>query len=257
MSILDQIVIQKHKEINFRKGRMKLTFLEKGLDQPIHDFKAALQGETISIIAEIKRMSPSAGLIRQKFDPVAIAHIYKKHGAQAISFLTDYLFFGGSDSYLPMIKQEVAIPVLRKEFIIDEYQITESRYLGADCILLIATLLENNTLKHFIECASQLGLASLVEVHTEEELDRVLSLPVEIVGINNRNLDTLSVDLSTSMRLKSKIPSEIITVSESGIQSREDLEKLNNIGFNGVLIGESLMKAENIGETLEHLRLKG
>jgi len=253
MSILDQIVHEKRKEISFRKGRMPMAALEKWAYQPIRNFKSALQGEKISIIAEIKRMSPTAGLIRKIFEPVSIAQIYEKHGASAISILTDYQFFGGSNTYLSMVKQEVTIPVLRKEFIIDEYQIAESRYLGADAILLIAALLENHVLKTFLEKTKHLGLAALVEVHTEEELERILSLPVEIVGINNRNLETFEVNLSTSLKLRSKIPAGIVTVSESGIHKRDDVYKLKEAGFDGVLVGESLMRAEDIGEALDNL----
>jgi indole-3-glycerol phosphate synthase len=254
LTILDKIVAWKKKEIEQRKILLPLSILQTKPFPEIRDFKSALQNNAISIITEIKRMSPSAGLIREDFDPVKIAHIYEQNGAAAISVLTDEKFFGGDDRFLKEVKKSVRPPVLRKEFIIDEYQIFESRILGADAILLIVRILEDNQLQKFIETANDLKMKCLIEIHSEEELKRILTIPVDIIGINNRNLETFVTTVETSLELKEKIPKEIVTVSESGIKTRDDISKLQEKGFDAVLIGESLMREKNIAEALKKLK---
>ncbi len=255
MTILDEIVQRKKQEIERRKKAVPLDTLMQLPVPEIRDFKKALQKTGISIIAEIKRKSPSAGLIRKDFDPKKIALIYEKSGVSAISVLTDTYYFGGKQEYLTLVKKAVRIPVFRKEFIIDSYQIYESRAIGADAILLIAAVLNKQELIGFQEIAGKTGMRCLVEVHTEEELEGVLEADPEIIGINNRNLKTFQVDLHTSERLKKKIPDRILTVSESGIDTKDDIGLLRKAGFDGVLIGEPLMRANDIGEKLQSLLL--
>ena len=253
MSILESIISYKKEEVQKRKVTLPLEELKHENSPNPRDFKSALEKESISIIAEIKRMSPSAGMIREDFNHLQIAKIYEENGASAVSVLTDNKFFGGTDDYLIEIKKEINLPVLRKEFVIDEYQIYESRWLGADAILLIARILTRDEIDRFISLAKELGMACLVEVHTLSELKDVLSTSSEIVGINNRNLDTLAVDIKTSLELKRLVPNGYITVSESGIKNRGDVLKLQRSGFDGVLVGETLMRTKKIGDKLKEL----
>jgi indole-3-glycerol phosphate synthase len=253
MSLLTNIVAYKKKELARRKVDLPLELLKGRVSKEVRDFKSALKCAGISIIAEIKQRSPSAGVIKENFDPIQIAKIYQDCGAHAISVLTDSHLFGGSNDYFTMVKKTVALPVLRKDFIIDEYQIYESRYIGADAILLIARILTTTQLMRFIIRAKELGLACLVEIHSEVELKNVLSTPAEIVGINNRNLDTLRVDLETSLSLKKLLPQGYITVCESGIKTREDVKKIENAGFDALLVGETIMKSDNICATLKRI----
>lgn len=254
MNILQKIIGVKAEEVMEKKRRVPLSKLEKMPLPIIRDFKDALQKDGLSIIAEIKRKSPSAGLIREDFDPEAIANIYQKNGASAISVLTDSDFFGGSDDYPNVVKKTVDLPVLRKEFIIDPYQILESRVLGADAILLIASVLDASEISDFIQQATELDMECLVEVHDADELECALRTGASIIGINNRNLKTFEVSLDTSIDLKSRIPDGIVTVSESGIHSHEDMVRLEQAGFDAVLVGTSLIRAENIGGALRGLR---
>ncbi len=254
MSILDTIIEEKLLEIEKIKQSMPLEYLKKELLSETRDFKSCLMGGRTSVIAEIKRQSPSAGLIREDFDPTAIAKLYEKAGAEAVSVLTDEKFFGGKSTFLKQVRQSVAIPILRKEFIIDEFQIYESRYLGADCVLLIASVLSENTLKHFIQIANRLSMDCLVEAHSGEDIEKSLRVGAEIIGINNRNLDTFDVDINTSLSLKKRIPKGIITVSESGIKTREDVLKLESSGFDAILVGETLMREAHIEDKLRELK---
>ncbi len=253
MNLLKRIVSYKREEVKKRKSIVSVGTLKSGNFPKVRDFKSVLEKEGISIIAEIKRMSPSAGIIREDFDPTQMARTYEENGASAISVLTDRKFFGGSIDYVIAVKNEVNLPVLRKEFIIDEYQIYESRYIGADAVLLIARILTSAELGRFISIAKELGLACLVEVHTRNELEEVLSTITEIIGINNRNLDTLQIDIKTSLELKKMTPEGYITVSESGIKTREDVLKLQEAGFDAILVGETLMRTKNLGNKLKEL----
>jgi indole-3-glycerol phosphate synthase len=202
-----------------------------------------------NIIAEAKCASPSRGRFVADFDPVSIAGVYEQNGASAISVLTDEKYFSGHKNYLTQIKQKVKLPLLRKDFIIDPIQIYETRTIGADAILLIVHVL-GKKLTEFILLSKELGLSSLVEVHTEEELDLALAADAEIIGINNRNLDTFVTDIETSRKLKARMPAGKIIVAESGIMSRADIDILMQANIHAFLIGEALITAPNIGKKL-------
>jgi len=245
MTILDEIVAHKRDEVS-RKKALVQTFELKALP-PTRDFQSALKGSGISLIAEIKRSSPSKKVMRGDCDPARLARIYGRCGAAAISVLTDERFFCGRDEFVAVAKNETDVPVLRKEFIIDAYQIYESRVLGADAILLIASILDEAQIISFLSIAAEVDLSCLVETHTKEEVGRVLKSGARIIGINNRDLTTLQVDLGTSFRLRRLIPFDIVTVSESGIQTREDIVRLEEAGFDAALVGESLVRSPDVG----------
>jgi indole-3-glycerol phosphate synthase len=251
--ILDEIVKVKRQEVARRKETVPLRTLERMVTgmAPTRDFKASLAPG--AIIAEVKRRSPSRGLLRTDFDPVRIAREYEAHGAAAISVLTDEGFFGGSDADLTDVKGAVALPVLRKEFIIDPYQIHESRAIGTDAVLLIAAILEENELREYRELAASLGLAALIEVHDRRELERALASGAELVGINNRDLKSFVTNIRTSIELAPLIPKDRIVVSESGIQTCSEIETLLQAGVQAFLIGETLIAAPDIGQKLEEL----
>jgi indole-3-glycerol phosphate synthase len=206
-------------------------------------FKNSLTKGKVAIIGEIKRASPSKGIIREKFNLVEIAKTYERVEVDAISVLTEKRFFEGEDSYIPQVKKLTTKPVLRKDFVIDEYQIYESKFLGADAVLLIVAILKDKT-KDFCEIAKKLGLDVLVEVHEEEELEIALNAGCDIIGINNRDLKTFNVDIKTTERLMKNIPQGKIVVSESGIKTPEDVLYLSSLGVKAVLIGESFMKMD-------------
>lgn len=206
-----------------------------------------------AIITEVKKASPSKGIIREDFSPVEIAKIYKESGATCLSVLTDEPYFKGHDDFLIDIKKNVDIPVLRKDFMIDPYQIYESRALGADCVLLIMAALDNAMARDLYETAVGLGMDVLVEVHDLKELERVLMLNPMMVGVNNRNLKTLEVDINTSIELSMNIPSTTYRISESGIGSRETIKNLQNVGYEGFLVGESLMRQNDIKSAVRNL----
>ncbi|MEN6318880.1 MAG: indole-3-glycerol phosphate synthase TrpC [Syntrophaceae bacterium] len=253
--ILDTIIAVKKEEVAHLKQRRPLSEMKAAiLDLPAtRDFRKAITGRKCAIIAEIKRRSPSKGIMREDFDPVTIASIYEKNGAAAISVLTDKEFFGGEKAFLANIKEAVQIPLLRKDFIIDPHQIYETRYLHADAVLLITSILEENELIEYIDLTNTLGLSALVEVHSREELDKALAAKASIIGINNRNLKTFITDLKTSLDIAPHIPADRIIVSESGIHSRQHIETLLPAGIHAFLIGESLMCSENIGLKLHEL----
>jgi len=257
--ILEGIVEAKRKEIASLKAERPLSRLEEAMRDlpPTRDFRGAISRFPCSIIAEVKRRSPSKGSIREDFDPFKIAAIFQENGAAAVSVLTDVEFFGGSRTYLPGIGKTVDLPLLRKDFIIDPYQIYETRTLGGDALLLIARLLEEEQLRHYIHLSEALGLLPLVEVHTREELDTALSAGAEIIGINNRDLGTFSTDIGITLDLAPYIPGSKIVVSESGINTREDIETLMKAGIHSFLIGEALMRAEDIGGKLRELLDRG
>jgi indole-3-glycerol phosphate synthase len=253
--ILEMIVEAKRKEVAALRKMTPLAQLEDAIGNllPVRDFKGAIGNARCSIIAEVKRSSPSQGRIRYEFDPAQIATIYQDNGAQAVSVLTDEAFFEGKGEYLTGIKKIIDLPLLRKDFIIDPYQIFETRILGGDALLLIASLLGQGQLWEYITLSKTLGLAPLVEVHTKKELDKALAADAEIIGINNRDLKTFSTDIKTTLELAPLIPSDRIVVTESGINTREDIELLMEAGIHCFLIGEALMRAEDIGEKLREL----
>ena len=260
--MLEEIINYKKKELEERKRKIPLDVMIKGLyflaDQPkAKDMVKLLKGkEQIHIIAEIKRKSPSRGYIDKDIDPVGLAIEYKKNGASAISVLTDHHFFGGDIEEMTMIKRSVDIPILRKDFIFDEYQIYESCSYEADCVLLIAKILTLQELNKFLNMLHYFDMSALCEAYDEEDLEKILSTDAKIIGINNRNLQTLEVDIENSVRLASKIPSDRIVVAESGIKSRKDIEYLNQkTGINCFLVGEYLMEPgeKTRGEKLKEL----
>ena len=256
--ILDKILKHKAKEVADAKGRVPLELLqEHALTMvPARGFARALReksAEGTAIIAEVKKGSPSKGIIRADFDPVAIAKTYTSAGATCLSVLTDKEFFFGELSYLLQISSVVDIPLLRKEFIVDSYQIYEARAASADAILLIAAALGESELRQFSELATELGMDVLLEVHNEEELETALKLPVELIGINNRDLKSFVTDLNVTERLLPLIGDDRLVVSESGINSREDIVRLQKAGARAFLIGESLMREEDISGKLQRL----
>ncbi|MBR0599980.1 indole-3-glycerol phosphate synthase TrpC [Sinanaerobacter chloroacetimidivorans] len=227
---------------------------ESQLSSILFPFENALKGEEISFICEVKKASPSKGIIDEEFPYLKIAAEYEEAGAAAISVLTEPYWFLGKDRYLTEISKEVGIPVLRKDFTIDPYQIYEAKVLGASAVLLICALLDTDRLKEYLNIAHGLGLSALVEAHREEEVDSALSAGARIIGVNNRDLKTFEVDLSASIRLRSKIPENILFISESGIKTAADIALLKASKVNGVLIGETLMRGSNKKEELFRLR---
>ncbi len=255
--ILDQIVTKRKQQLTREEENISLSDMKK---LALHDKRSciclydALKQSTLSVIAEVKKASPSKGLICENFDPIAIAKEYEAAGANAISVLTEEYYFQGSSDYLKAIRQEVALPLLRKDFIIDPYQIYEAKVMGADAILLIAALLDSETMEKFKNIAYGLGLSCLAEVHNWEELNRVLESDFRIIGINNRNLKTFDVSLNTTEQLASYIPEQCVVVSESGISTNDHMRTVRASGSDAVLIGETLMYSGNITETLKNLR---
>jgi indole-3-glycerol phosphate synthase len=255
-TILDKIVATKRREIAACRDRVPLAELERRLADapPVRDFFAALaQPGPIRLIAEIKKASPSAGVIRADFDPVTIARIYEQHGAACISVLTDESYFQGRLEYLTAVRASVAPPVLRKDFILDSYQLYEARAAGADAVLLIAECLDDCQLRKLHNEAIDLGMTPLVELYEPQNLPRVIAAGATLVGVNNRNLHTFEVSLDHTLRLRDAIPDECAVVSESGIKSRADVERLEAAGVDAILVGESLMREPDIGAALNRL----
>jgi indole-3-glycerol phosphate synthase len=253
--ILDKIIEVKKEEVaHLRRNRPLQELKHAIMDLPWPgNFQDAISGRECAIIAEVKRRSPSKGILREDFDPVQIALLYEENGAAAISVLTDRVFFGGDDVYLANIKQYVRLSLLRKDFIIDLYQIYETRFLRGDAILLIAAILTDDQLREYASLAQSLGLSIVCEVHSRIDLDKALASDVKIIGINNRDLATFSVDLRTSASLAASIPADRIIVSESGIRTRQDIETLMKAGIHAFLIGETLMQSANMGQKLREL----
>lgn len=254
--ILDDIVTHKKEELAETKRRVSFSEIKiKAADggQTRGFGKALASPDGVRLIAEVKKASPSKGVIRQDFDPVAIAEQYEESGASCLSVLTERKFFQGDLSYLGMIRKSVKLPLLRKDFIIDEYQIFEARAAGADAILLIAACLEKEQVRDYLGIAGQLGLDVLVESHTWKELDKSLHAGATLVGINNRDLRTFSVSLQTTLDLLKDIPDDRTVVSESGIGTREDVVKLQQAGVDAILVGESLMREKDIGKKVKEL----
>lgn len=238
-----------------RKSVMPLAQLRQRrlFEAPTRGFGAHLTGSSRRIIAEIKRASPSKGLIREDFDPVAIAKDYASHGASAISVLTEEKFFQGSLNYLEQIHDAVAVPLLRKDFMLDPYQVVEAKSFGADAILLIAAMLDGSVMVELRSQANELGLDVLVEVHNELELDAAREAGAQLIGINNRDLKTFNVDIGTTERLVPRLPAGVPAVCESGIDSLEQIRRVEKLGVHLFLIGESLMRAPRPGEKLSAL----
>lgn len=256
MTILDDINKHKIVEVAESKSRTPLDTLKERIPKipAAKSFSAALRsGANIRIIAEIKKASPSLGVIRKDFHPVEIARIYEAGGAAAISVLTDAKFFQGSLTYLTEVKRTAGLPALRKDFIIDPYQIYEARAAGADAILLIAAMLSGDEIQDYLALSGELGMECLVEVHSEEELKKVLQTSAHIIGVNNRNLATFITDMTTTLRLRQMIPDGKIIVSESGIKTRGDVETLLKAGVGALLVGETLMKSQDISIKLREL----
>lgn len=254
--ILDEIYKHKLLEVEESKKRVSLSKLEEALPglPPVKDFEATLRaGKAIKLIAEIKAASPSAGILREGLDPVGLALEYQRAGVVAISVLTDEKFFHGSLSNLERVRKAVSLPLLRKDFIIDSYQLYEARVAGADAALLIARLLDKKTLETLLKLAGQLGLACLVEVHTGEELRKVLDTPARLIGINNRDLDTFKVDLNTTLKLLPLITGNRTVVSESGINTREDVRRLEKAGVRAILVGEALVRSKDVTSKIREL----
>ncbi len=256
-TILDRIVATKRTEIAAAKLRVSEAELEALIAPlpPCHGFAEVLRVPAgLAVIAEVKKASPSAGVIRADFDPVRIARIYENHGAAALSVLTDEQYFQGHLDHLRAVRAAVGLPVLRKEFILERHQLLEARAAGADAVLLIAEILPGVELAKLHGEARALGLEVLVELHDEDQLPRVLDCGARLVGINNRDLRTFVTSLERTLELRSRIPAEIVVVSESGIRTREDMATLRRAGVHAVLVGESLMRSPDIGAALDALR---
>lgn len=255
-NILSRIIERKRTEVEEARRLRPETSLSEQLNSapPVRDFVQALRdANDIGLIAEVKKGSPSAGVIRADFDPVQIAKTYEQHGASCLSVLTDEHFFLGHLDYLKAVRAAVGIPVLRKDFIIDRYQVLEARAAGADCILLIAECLDDCHLRDLYFYASELGMESLIEIYDVENLDRVLKLEPALMGVNNRDLRTFVTDLEHTTRLAARIPSSTLLVSESGIKTRADIDRVKAGGARAILVGETLMRAPQIGAAVDEL----
>ncbi|RMD51854.1 MAG: indole-3-glycerol phosphate synthase TrpC [Nitrospirae bacterium] len=259
-SFLDNILKHKEEALADKKLSLPLRELRSKLKDVKHhhsSFKEAIKrkkGKGLSLIAEIKKASPSEGLIRRDFNPREIASIYDKKKVDAISVLTEEKYFSGSLLYLEMVKHTTEIPVLRKDFIFDDYQLYESLLYGADALLLITSILDRDRLKYLILLAKELGLDCLIEIHNIKELEDALYAGADIIGINNRDLTTFKVDLNRTFELLPNIPEDVVLVSESGIKNREDIERLKSSKVDAVLIGTAIMKSPNIGTKIDELR---
>ncbi|HEY7327528.1 MAG TPA: indole-3-glycerol phosphate synthase TrpC [Gemmataceae bacterium] len=258
-NILDRIVAYKHQEIAAARTRIPDKELEDsilmGIAPPVRDFRAALENaKGCAIIAEVKRASPSAGLLREDFNHTDIARIYEQNGAACMSVLTDEPSFQGRLYYIDEIRNAVAPPLLRKDFILDRYQLLEARLAGADAVLLIAEILDDEALPRLLRQAEELRLQALVELYDRPHLPRVLDSGARLIGINNRDLRTFETRLEHTLDVLADLPSDVCLVSESGIRSRGDIERLEAAGVRAVLVGETLMRAPDIGAKLRELR---
>jgi indole-3-glycerol phosphate synthase len=257
MSILQQIVRSTSERVMRRKASLPLAEVRKRLRDiaPPRDFRTAItrKGDGIRLIAEIKKASPSKGLLRQDFDPPRIAAIYEQGPVDAISVLTEEDYFLGSPVHVARVKAVTSKPVLKKDFVLDEYQICEARLFGADAVLLIAAILDSSQAAEYLQLAAELGLGVLFEVHDEGDLEKALAVDADTLGINNRDLRTFQVNLDTTMRLKKEIPEGKTVVSESGISDREDVERLDEAGIDAMLVGTSLMRSSDIAGKIREL----
>jgi indole-3-glycerol phosphate synthase len=254
--ILDEIVQNTRLVVEGAKQLKTLSQLEAEIERESapRGFAAALKVPgRVRIISELKKASPSGGLIRPDFVPDDIAEMYESHGAAAVSILTDEKYFQGQLAFIQRVKAVIDLPALRKDFMIDPYQFYEARAAGADCILLIVRILSDDQLRDFLSLSRELGMDALVETHSASEIERALAAGAELLGINNRDLDTLDVDLETSRKLRALVPDGPTLVSESGIKTVEDMRKLRDWGMDAALIGESLMRSDNPGALLSEL----
>jgi indole-3-glycerol phosphate synthase len=255
-TILDDIVAYKRQEIAAARARMPEAELDRWIAaaRPVREFRASLlRGPGVQVIAEVKKASPSAGLIRADFNPIAIARTYAANGAACISVLTDEPSFQGHLRYLEQVSVAVTVPVLRKDFLLDRYQLLEARAAGADCVLLIAEILPGDELRRLLVQTHELGMEALVELYDADNLPRVLEAGAKLVGINNRDLRTMKVRLEHTLELAASVPPDVCLVGESGIKTREDVERLRAAGVKAVLVGESLMRSDDMGAKLREL----
>ncbi|MBZ0299056.1 MAG: indole-3-glycerol phosphate synthase TrpC [Anaerolineae bacterium] len=251
-TFLDKILAHKVEEVAQQARQRPLAEMRsRAAEQaPARDFAGALRRETVALIAEVKKASPSKGVLIEDFDPVQIATVYARHGAAAISVLTDEHFFQGSLQYLIQIREAVQVPLLCKEFILDYYQIYAARAAGADAVLLIVAALADAQLADLHRLILELGMTPLVEVHQEDELDRALKLGARVIGINNRDLKTFQVDLATTARLAKQVPEAVTLVAESGIMNAGDVRRMGQLGAHAVLVGESLVKSGDMAASV-------
>lgn len=258
MSILEAIVARKKELVASAKMRIPLAELKSAIRdrEASRDFQKAVKRDAgnLRIVAEIKKASPSKGLIRADFSHIAIASIYEAKKVDAVSVLTEEDFFQGKLEFLEDVRKIVSCPILRKDFIFDEYQIYEARANSADAILLIASILDLKQAEEYLHLSDELGLSVLFEVHDFDELEKALRINVPVIGINNRDLKTLAIDLESSVRLKREIPTDKVVVSESGIRKREDVEKIESVGIDAILVGTCLMESPDIGRKIDELR---
>ena len=257
--ILQEILYHKAQQVIERAERTPLKELSRRVEDalPVNPFFSALESRIArgkpAVIAEIKKASPSKGVIRQAFEPAALARNYALAGATCLSVLTDHKFFQGSEAYLTLAKQASGLPVLRKDFIVDPYQVYEARAIGADCILLIVAAVGDASITELFILAHELGMDVLVEVHDQQELQRSLNVGAKLIGINNRDLRTFETRLETTLQLVDQIPDDRLIVTESGIHTKDDIDLMRNNGVNAFLIGEAFMLAEDPGEKLREL----
>jgi len=256
--VLDQIVDAKAARLQVTKRERPLEEVAKAVESVskstgVSFFESLSRTDRVNVIAEIKRRSPSKGILREDFDPVSIAKSYERGGAAAISVLTEEDFFDGSPEFLRRAREHVSLPLLRKDFIFDEYQVYESAAMGASALLLIVAILDIQLLKSLLDLTERVGLDALVEVHTQDEMAKAVNAGARIIGINNRDLTSFVVDLATSVRLASLAPAGTLLVSESGINTRNDIERLRETGFNAFLIGERFMRADDLSQAVEEL----
>lgn len=261
MNILEEIAEKTRKRVAEGKEKKPLEQIKQealAMDANTgFPFEEALKKEGVSFICEVKKASPSKGLIAPDFPYLEIAKTYEEAGAGAISVLTEPYYFQGADEYLTEIHENVSLPLLRKDFTVDEYMIYEAKVIGASAVLLICSLLDGETLKHYIQIADSLGLTALVEAHDEEEISQAVAAGARVIGVNNRDLKTFTVDIKNSIRLRKLVPEEILFVSESGIRSAADIKELAQNRVNAALIGETMMRSGNVRDTLAEMIAAG
>lgn len=256
MSILSEILAHKRHEVDLIRKRIPLKELRERLQEapPPRNFRKAIEAaDPPALIAEVKRASPSGGILRDDYAPVALARSYVSNGAACISVLTDEQYFQGRLSHLTDVRQAASAPIMRKDFIVDEYQLYESRVAGADAVLLIVAALAHDDLVRLMSVAWSLGMAAFVEVHDEDELDEALSTRARLIGINNRDLHVFRTNIDTTIRLMHRVPADRLVISESGIRSRADVLRLKREGVRGVLVGEALMREPDVGAKVREL----
>ena len=256
MSILSEILARKREEVELSRRRLPLGELKRRLQNspPPRDFIGAIErAERPALIAEVKRASPSGGILRQDYVPEALARAYEANGAACVSVVTDEKYFQGTLEHLSAVRSTVSLPVMRKDFIVDEYQLYESRVAGADAVLLIMAALKRSELEYLLSVAWSLGMAGFVEVHDEEELDEALKTQARLLGINNRDLHVFRTDLNTTLRLMPLVPPDRLVISESGIKTRADVLRLREAGVHGILVGESLVREPDVGAKVRQL----